>query len=374
MFDPLRVVLVLVFVLHAVVVGAQTGATEPSSGGGAFDRGFVHMPEYATAKGLRARMETPRLVYPGEQIDLTKESFHFVVPAHYKPLSQRAEGDAPNTPFGLLVWVSPSPSGQMPEVFRDLLAKHNLIWVSAHNNGNGRHILERAGSALCAAMNAQLYYDIDPERVYISGLSGGGRTASMLAGSFSDIFRGCMPLIGCNFYREVEVPRQPGKVWRASASKPKRQYWAMAKNQPLVIVTGSEDFNQAQCSAYSQGYKKDGYKQVTYIEVPGMEHTMPPPEVLDEGLGLLDVRVDLGSRQLARNAGIQKRLDSLTEQLQSEPKKALAGLKALARSTFDTPAGRKARQLVERQMYPVSLVAPLAPLAPIDPSAPGPTP
>src|SRR4051812_43507932 len=60
--------------------------------------------------------------------DLSNETFEAFVPEDYT-------GDEP---YGLIVWVSPGPSGGVHRQWLDVLRKHKLMWVGADNSGNDR--------------------------------------------------------------------------------------------------------------------------------------------------------------------------------------------------------------------------------------------
>ena len=84
----------------------------------------------------------------------------------------------PDSPPGLLVFTHPTDSGRMPGRYRELLEERNLIWIGANRSGNQVRVARRASLALLATAMADRNYRIDASRVYVSGFSGGGRTAS----------------------------------------------------------------------------------------------------------------------------------------------------------------------------------------------------
>jgi RNA polymerase sigma factor (sigma-70 family) len=122
------------------------------------------------------------------QYDLANESFEVFVPPAYKP----------TVPMGLFVWIS-AGAAELPVGWDDVLIRHRLIWISANNTGNARPELIRAGLALDAAHNMRQRYDLDPDRIYVSGFSGGGSVATMLMTGFPDVYRGVMPMCGGGF-------------------------------------------------------------------------------------------------------------------------------------------------------------------------------
>ncbi len=55
------------------------------------------------------------------------------------------------------------------------------------------------------------------------------------------------------------------------------------------MLTGTKDFNRAQCRAIYHAMKDDGFSHVTYLEVPDGSHYMGLlPEWLDKALTALD--------------------------------------------------------------------------------------
>src|SRR6185436_20034892 len=128
-----------------------------------------------------------------------------------------------------------------------------------------------------AVHNMKKLYDIDPNRVYIAGVSGGGRISSMLGVCYPDVFKGGMYIVGCNYFREMEAPNTGGKVWHRGYAQPKADLFDQAKkNVSHVLLTGETDGNREQTKEYyEKGFKKDGFLHVTYIEVPGMGHQPP---------------------------------------------------------------------------------------------------
>ncbi len=116
----------------------------------------------------------------------------------------------------------------------------------------------------------------------------------------------------------------------------------VARRQPLVIVTGSEDYNREQCEAYAQAYQADGFDAVTYLEVPGMAHTYPDANTFGQVLDHLDTRLDpTRAEQVRRDAATRQLAQALAER-DSHPARARATLLRLARSAINTPAGRSA--------------------------------
>lgn len=200
----------------------------------------------------------------GGAYDLSTESFEVFVPASYDP----------QIAFGLIVWISPARSGGVgrPENL-ELLTQEKLIWIGANDSGNERWHWYRAGLALDAAHNMRKLYNIDPERIYIAGYSGGGRVASSLGLLYPEAFRGGAYFFGCNYFRNVAVPGKPGAYWRAGfPSPPASTLEGLRKRHSFVLVTGQHDFNRDETEAYFAEYRRDRFQNVTYLEIPGADH------------------------------------------------------------------------------------------------------
>lgn len=197
----------------------------------------------------------------------------------------------PGKAFGLLVWISPGPSGRLPRQWRDVIDEKRLIWIGTDRTGNPVWTLLRHCLAVEAVEQIQLReYDIDPNRVYVSGLSGGGRISSHVALMNADRFTGGMYIVGCNYYRSVKF--EAGKGWPGFWRRPDRNLLARARKEGrFVLLTGETDFNRDQTRRIADAYEKDGFRYATYVEVPGMGHAYPPPDWFAKGIDVLDAPI-----------------------------------------------------------------------------------
>jgi predicted peptidase len=174
----------------------------------------------------------------------------------------------------------------VPAAWEAVLAKHKLLVVAAHNSGNPRNIFDRIRMAVDANVGMRHHYKIDGARVYVSGFSGGARVASMLGVAFADLFTGMTPFMGVNFY--TDLTGADGQSFGTSYI-PDDEVLAIAKARcRYVLVTGEKDFNRSNTrAAYDGGFRKEGFKSVLYLEVPGVGHGLPDGKYLDEALTFL---------------------------------------------------------------------------------------
>lgn len=265
-----RLLLILPFLTalsFAADVAIKPGARSPIS--------FKVSPQVSDNAQIKMRMHAAETPPP---YDVSMEKFDIIVPKKYK------KGD----PHGLFIWVSPSPAPSISPEWEAVLAEKKLIFVGAHNSGNNREVFARMRMAVDANDNMRELYDIDDKRVYVSGFSGGGRVASMLGVTYADMFTGTIAFMGTNFYTDI-VTLDKSEVFEARYI-PHEEIAALAKDQcRYVLVTGEKDFNLKNTSAvFENGFKKEGFKAVELMNVPGQGHQPPRAEWLKKAIEFLD--------------------------------------------------------------------------------------
>jgi len=257
---------------------AADPAVEGAHRTGTYTATFTERSPLTDRARIQARLFRAPLTEQHPDYSLADEAFHIAVPKDY---------DA-DTPHGLVLWISPGHSGAPPKEWLKELADRDLIWIGANNAGNDREIWQRLSLPLDALHNMSGLYNLDPDRIYVCGVSGGGRSSSRLAVGMPDVISGAMPIVGVDFYERVEAPDHPGQFYRAF-KKPTRKLLAYAQQHlRLVIVTGQTDYNRDQCKLFAQLYSARGFQHVQYIEVEGMGHVYPEAEWFGKGLDALD--------------------------------------------------------------------------------------
>ena len=271
-------ILVAIALVTSIARGDEGPDAKPKTG--SFTLTFTDRSDQATNAFIATRMGWKISEEEAKKLDynLADESFEVYVPQDYTD----------EKPFGLLVFVNPHPSGRPMQNYLPLLDKHHLIYVGPNKAGNDRVTGPRMGLAIDAAANMRARYKIDPDRVYVSGISGGGRVASMLDIGFADVFRGGgFYIIGCNFYREEQTPEKT--FYRRGYNPPPANILKIARKQSKhVFLTGDNDGNREQTEIYYKAFKRDGFEHITYLQVPGMGHQPPDAEWFEKGLVALE--------------------------------------------------------------------------------------
>jgi hypothetical protein len=211
-------------------------------------------------------------------------------------------GYTPRRPAGLVVWIDPTDSGRPPEGFSPAADAMNLIMIGAADAGNPRLATDRYQLALDAVASASSRFHIDPARVYVTGVSGGGRISSGLAVCFPDIFTGAVPIVGLNCYDHV--PLGDGRFVPLGFRKPDAKRWKLLREHRIAAVSGPLDFNYREMTNAVRIYQRDGLP-VRLFEYEDMAHTLPTPERFAEALGWVDEPVALASGAAAAEAAEQ---------------------------------------------------------------------
>lgn len=333
----------VILALAMLGAGSRVTAGEPAKGSyrasPAAEERSPHSALEAVASRLGLNLKAIEAGEHEKRYELTRESFEVFVPEEY----------VDDGTWGLLVWVSPGESGSFDQgrQYLESLKKHKLVWVGANNSGNPRPSWIRIGLALDGAHLMARRYKLDAARVYIAGVSGGGRISSMTAVSYPEVFAGGMYIVGCNFYRQIEAPGSPGQFFRKSFSPPPAKLFRDSKSRSRhVLLTGETDGNRLQAHTYfHQGFKRDGFEHVIYLEVPGMGHRAPPAEWFEKGLAFLEERPAAATQPLAKSVATRPAIVEKTGSVQEDE---AARLLRVAKIYVNNKLYGEARQRLER--------------------------
>lgn len=216
-------------------------------------------------------------------------------------------GYDPAVASGVIVWCSPSEQWRIPEEFHAALDDLNLIACGFDNAGNFRRtrdgkthgIVDRLQLMLDAVQTCRVRFNVDDERVYMTGFSGGGRVSSIMVMGFPEVFRGAVPIVGLDSYKPAAV--EGNKYVPARLPKPQGERWKLLRERRIWALTGSEDFNREEMESRVKGLVEDGL-QVKLHTTPGMPHEkMPAEATVREALRW----VDEPARE-AQAAGVEK--------------------------------------------------------------------
>ena len=180
----------------------------------------------------------------------------------------------PARPPGIVVYISSTSSGDVPKDWDGVLDRDNLIWISARDAGNDEETRRRIYDAILALALVQKRYAYDPQRLYVAGFSGGGRTASTLMATAPYLFNGALYICGVDVIK-AETPDLAAR---------------MISNR-YVFMTGGGDFNHAEVKAAYKAYLKAGAMNSHLMDLKRLEHVLPAADDFAAALDLLDAGV-----------------------------------------------------------------------------------
>ncbi|MGB5628710.1 MAG: hypothetical protein WBM45_00740 [Woeseiaceae bacterium] len=244
----------VLLLIHCCSVAIAGNSDEPGIQRGSFDikRTASELVDPATLQGMADILDAD-----------AKINWQVYVPANYDP----------GKPAGVLVYVSPMPTGQMPNGWQPLFDEENLIYISADRSGNRTLTKRRMLYAALAPYVLAETYAIDPTRIYVSGFSGGGKVASIAVIQFASLFTGAIYICGVEFWSEIP----PALRSRVMSNR-------------YVFLTGGRDFNRDLTKNIHRQYERAGVANIHLMDIAGMGHDEPERERFREAIHYLDGR------------------------------------------------------------------------------------
>jgi predicted esterase len=223
-----------------------------------------------SAAGVRAEQPvlaaTVRSMFPGQVAELAATLDPDQV-VRFRLRTPQGE-----TPGGILVFVQPVDSGELPQRWAAALDQHNLIWIAAEDFGNERLSAQRVLVALMALKLVQNTQEFDAKRVYIGGMSGGGRIASQVITRFPQKFSGALFVVGADFW----MPAEPLK--------------SLVVARRYAFITGARDFNRRDMKSVYRRYRAAGVTGALLMDLKDLGHEYPRSEELGQAIDFLDGR------------------------------------------------------------------------------------
>ncbi len=248
---------------------------------------------------------------------IADESFDVYVPKSY-------DGSAA---FGLIAFVNSGKGGGPPGGYDRVCDEQKLVWIGGANVPNERDATDRGRLTVDAVFNIGKIYRINPDRVYVSGMSGGGRVASHLAIPYADVFTGgSIFLCGCN---PLIMPADPPTAKHVDE---------LAKSHRFALVTGSDDYNKPGTKDVCAQYQGMKLPYVKYFEQAGLGHELPSAATFGEAVTFLDgPLVARAAAQLAAGKAAETK---------KQWREAWAAYKAAAGSTVAESVAGEAKPLL----------------------------
>lgn len=193
--------------------------------------------------------------------------------------------------FGLITFINAANNGNLISSWLPVLAEKKLILVAGNNIGNSVAVDTRIGVVLAACQSLQKTLNIDSTRIYSSGASGGGRSASHLLFCFPEIFAGMIPNCGANYLRQVDQDyetQNPNSHYEYIFPYTSAQFaYVKSFNPILAYLTAYDDFREGDLmNIYHNGAEPDGF-EAKILEISG-GHCNTSTEHFRDGLNFLE--------------------------------------------------------------------------------------
>lgn len=174
------------------------------------------------------------------------------------------------TPRGVLVFVKPDDSGAFIDAWADVFDQRRFIWVSADGFGNDKPSAQRVLVAMMAVKLVAAMAPAGQPRIFIGGMSGGGRVASQTITRFPKQFAGALFIVGADFHL-------PGAPLRSQV---------LARR--FAFVTGARDFNRREMRRVFARYRDAGATHIKLLDEKGLGHEYPGAATLNDALEFLE--------------------------------------------------------------------------------------
>jgi hypothetical protein len=208
--------------------------------------------------------------------DLGNETLHARIPSGY---------DARH-PAGLLVWSSPTADGRIPIALDQALDELGLVGVAAADAGNDRGVPEKFQLVFDAVATAAERFHVDERRVYIAGMSGGGKVCSILALCFPEVFAGALAIVGFGTYAELDDSFGGHRM--PYFARPRDDRLELGRTRRIALVGGVLDYNYREMVERQRRLEADGFSGIRFFAWDDMGHEMPSPQRFAEAMRWVD--------------------------------------------------------------------------------------
>jgi|GEM_PF-1316110 len=205
--------------------------------------------------------------------------------AHEQVMVRLPKGYAPRSPIGALLWVHALPDARPPETLFAAADDLGVAIVSAANAGNDRAVTERYQVVFDALQTLRERVHVDSTRIYVTGLSGGGRVSGILNACWPDVFAGSVPIVGLSSYEPFQVGK--GRYVTPGFDKPREDVFKVFKTRRVAPITGTNDANHDEMAAAVAVLTRDGVTARLW-DIAGMGHQMPTAAVFTEAMEWTD--------------------------------------------------------------------------------------
>jgi len=195
------------------------------------------------------------------------------------------KGHDPKIASGLMIYIDPGQRPNAHEYAHAVADELNFIVVAPRGVGNEVYAPDRWQLGMDAIATVSTRWLVDPKRIYITGISGGGQISTHLWLCFPDVISGAVPVVALGSFENIPIGN--GKMWQRTFGKPKVEYLKLAKVQRCAAITGKLDFNERPILLAAEILQKAGLN-VRVDDYADMDHNAPTSDRFADALKWVD--------------------------------------------------------------------------------------
>lgn len=166
-------------------------------------------------------------------------------------------------PYGLITYIDSDNDGGFQSSWIPILEQRKLIWVAGDNIGNPVNIDRRISVAWAAVYRMKELFNIDTNRIYTSGQSGGARMAQTLAYIYPEWITGSLPLCGASYPTPVAQDYEtysPDSYYELILNFNQADVdYIKSFDRRYAVMTSFDDYREGDImNIYYGGFEKDG--------------------------------------------------------------------------------------------------------------------
>jgi hypothetical protein len=178
-----------------------------------------------------------------------------------------------NEKLGVYIHISPGNKAVSPNSgYQEMMDKYRLVYASPNGSGNAESDMRRCALALDSLAQLRKDFDVDENRVYIGGTSGGGAESTFATFLYPQDFRAAFNSVrsfsltssSCLPFADNSDIREAGK-----------------NQQPFAFISGPGDSNYDYMPSTEKSFRDHDFV-VRFFDIPGMKHQMASPETFEQ--------------------------------------------------------------------------------------------
>ena len=187
--------------------------------------------------------------------DSTQQTYELYAPATAKPRQA----------LPAVIFVSPSGNAMGWRSWKTACEKLGIVFAGPHQAGNNCPMPRRMRIVMDVLDDVRRRYNIDPDRTYIAGFSGGGRIACSIAFALPEFFGGAIPVCAAGDLRS--------EPWLSQR---------VIDRLSVAMLTGETDFNRSEVERFRGPMLSDVGVRTKIWVYPKMGHGVPSGDSLVE--------------------------------------------------------------------------------------------